>query len=96
MILLELPLPKQSEGTNSSTTTDLSDLTLPDKNASFEVCYICGDEFRRGTLSYTFAKQGRLSVLSRVSWQFHDMDVSGNVGLAVLFGQSRIDISRHR
>ena len=48
---------QQSEGTNSSTTTDLSDLTLPDKNASFEVCYICGDEFRRGTLSHTFAKQ---------------------------------------
>ena len=50
-------LSQQSEGTNSSTTTDLSDLTLPDKNASFEVCYICGDEFRRGTLSHTFAKQ---------------------------------------
>jgi hypothetical protein len=48
---------QQSEGTNSSTTTDISDLTLPDKNATFEVCYVCGDEFRRGTLSHTFAKQ---------------------------------------
>jgi hypothetical protein len=48
---------QQSEGTSSSTTTDVSDLTLPDKNASTEVCYVCGDEFRRGTLSHTFAKQ---------------------------------------
>lgn len=43
----------------SSSTTDVAsmDLTLPDKNAAFEVCYVCGDEFKRGTLSYTFAKQ---------------------------------------
>ena len=45
----------QSEGAGSS--TDILDLTLPDKNAAFEVCYVCGDEFRRGTLSFTFAKQ---------------------------------------
>ncbi|TRY62085.1 hypothetical protein TCAL_11323 [Tigriopus californicus] len=45
----------QSEGAGSS--TDILDLTLPDKNASFEVCYVCGDEFKKGVLSHSFAKQ---------------------------------------
>ena len=45
----------QSEGGGSS--TDILDLTLPDKNAKYEVCYVCGEEFKRGTLSYSFAKQ---------------------------------------
>ena len=46
-----------TRATSSGTVADILDLTLPDKNASFEVCYICGDDFKRGTLSYTFAKQ---------------------------------------
>ena len=49
------PSSYQSEGAGSS--TDILDLTLPDKNAAFEVCYVCGDEFKRGALSYSFAKQ---------------------------------------
>ncbi len=45
----------QSEGAGSS--TDILDLTLPDKNSAHEVCYVCGEDFKRGTLSHSLAKQ---------------------------------------
>eukprot|EP00096_Caligus_rogercresseyi_P004882 TRINITY_DN1949_c0_g1_i1.p1 TRINITY_DN1949_c0_g1~~TRINITY_DN1949_c0_g1_i1.p1 ORF type:complete len:753 (+),score=266.44 TRINITY_DN1949_c0_g1_i1:166-2424(+) len=41
---------------SSSSSDQVADLALPDKNASHEVCYVCGDEYKKGTLSYSFAK----------------------------------------
>lgn len=44
-------------GTSTATVTEILDLTLPDSKAASEVCYVCGDDFKKGTLAYTFVKQ---------------------------------------
>ncbi|CAB4060090.1 unnamed protein product [Lepeophtheirus salmonis] len=49
-------VPGTSSSGSSSSSDNLADLALPDKNASHEVCYVCGDEYKKWTLSYSFAK----------------------------------------
>ncbi|CAL4081425.1 unnamed protein product [Meganyctiphanes norvegica] len=78
-------LPKSSSMSGSS-RPEVLDLSMPDKNATTEVCYICGDHHKKGTLVDIYATQqsgsvpfySSLTQHSRPS-KSHPMEASGRV-----------------
>ncbi|XP_064092302.1 uncharacterized protein LOC135205505 isoform X1 [Macrobrachium nipponense] len=77
---------KRSQIDSSPQTEGLLDLSMPDKNATTEVCYVCGDHHKKGTLVDIYAKQQlggcpffpSLTNHSRPS-KSHPMEASGRV-----------------
>ncbi|KAK8751951.1 hypothetical protein OTU49_011251 [Cherax quadricarinatus] len=66
--------------------TEVLDLRMPDKNATTEVCYVCGDHHKKGTLVDIYAKQQSGScpffpslMLHPRPSKSHPMEASGRV-----------------